>query len=774
MLTEADKHIIEKDTQLPGLAVLLDEEVLLEKLKALEPFKNAVHAEIQYLRYKPATSCACTLRIELSDGSISFYYAKALTRERFEKSWNRSSRKKAVEEGDPFAPQAVFDAFIMLLHPAYDREIGHLKWLVCKKHRRHILKACSLLYSEEDEPDIKILRYKPERRLVARVSSKGQPLAIIRSGTPDEFTKMLIGNAFGVSHGGVLLMGADGASCTLATKWQKGESLCPEEGIPPDEELTQELGRKLSRIHAATYKHPTVYGISDEIKSLHGVINTFKHILPFQTAWFERLVAATEQGLSALPERFTLIHGDFSLDQVIQRKSRNGETKLHILDWDRSAYGHPLMDLATFRARLELQVIEGILPRWHADSLIETLFAAYRRKIGENFEGLRWFTASAMLRLGAEPFRKRHPQWEQYTLQLLQRVERILADADIPYTEKSGQSTDLLQDAALPTLLDKEQMQMLMRGHQILSEEETVISAGLRRYKPKRRALVDYRIGRINAENCPYLIGKYRAKGLDKRSYRVQKQLWQSGFDDQAQTGVPEVSGTLPELNTWFQRRISGDTVGNVLTPKNGRLNFLGQAVARSLGALHRSGVAESLGLPAHTPHHELEILKKRLADAQTKLPDLAKRIAAVSEGCTALAEQLPETAEASIHRDFYQDQILERHGRPGHMVLLDLDLVCRGHAELDAGNYLAHIQEFALRRYGSIDALKAHEDAFKAQFLDENPANADAVEIYTTLSLARHIDISTLFENRTRTTETLLKICENRLASHLTQQGNL
>lgn len=128
------------------------------------------------------------------------------------------------------------------------------------------------------------------------------------------------------------------------------------------------------------------------------------------------------------------------------------------------------------------------------------------------------------------------------------------------------------------------------------------------------------------------------------------------------------------------------------------------------------------------------------------------------------LAVTFPKIRER-LHRDFYQDQILERNGRPGDMVLLDLDLLCQGHAALDAGNYLAHIIEFAIRHYGSIHALQQHQDAFLSTFLTYSAtANKQSVDIYTTLSLARHIYLSTQFADRKHTTETLLALCEDRL----------
>lgn len=764
MLTEADKRIVSRDGSLPGLAALLDEELLLEKLRTLEPFKQAANVEVQYLRYKPGNSCASTLRIGYADGSRCHYYAKALTETRFQESWNKPSRRKLVEKGGLFAPLALPDLCIMLLHPIHDSRIGKPDWLVCPDACRRMMKACSLPVDADTTPQVDILRYKPERRLVAKISYGNQPLAILRSGMPEEFTDMLIGNAFGVSHGGVVLSGADGASRTLATRWQKGESLCPEEGRLPDDALCAELGRKLARIHEATYSHPTRYTLSDEIGSIAGVANTFRHILPEHIDWFDALQQRVSDGLRNIPEQYALIHGDFSLDQIIRRTNKAGETKLHILDWDRAAQGHPLFDLATFQARLELQIIEGALPGFEAGRISDGLLQSYRKKREASAADLRLFTASALLRLAAEPFRKRSPHWEQYTLQILQRVQMLL-DCNPSLTEHGITEPDLSQDAPLNVLLDTGRMQPLLREAGMLSAQETLSAAVLRHHKKGRRALVEYTVptGTVSQR----FIGKYRAKGLDKRSARIQHALWQKGFNRPSETGVSKVLGVLPELNTWFQSRIDGQTIGALLYPDNRRLAFLGKAAAQALLDLHNSGVADDLDLPVWQPHDEWAVLDKALTEAQTKLPHLAGRIAQVAAQCQALLESLPARPSETLHRDFYQDQILEPYGTPGRMVLLDLDLVCRGDGALDAGNYLAHIQELALRRYGKTDALHAHENAFRRHFLAHSNHDANTVEAYTTITLARHIRISTLFAERAHTSEALLAVCENLLSTH-------
>ena len=292
----------------------------------------------------------------------------------------------------------------------------------------------------------------------------------------------------------------------------------------------------------------------------------------------------------------------------------------------------------------------------------------------------------------------------------------------------------------------------------------------LSRYKPGRRALVDYHVINLHGHKpeSRHLIGKYRTKGVDKRSYRVQQQLWQSGFDDKSKVSVPEVAGMLPEFNAWFQHRVNAQSIGELLTPNNARLAFLGRAVAGAVAKLHQNGIAQKLSLPVWTAENELAVLRDRLEKFLENRPHFKERIRTVLAGCEALAAQLTGIEFVTVHRDFYQDQVLELYGKPGHIVLVDLDLVCQGHAALDAGNYIAHIQELALRRYDDINALKAHSEAFKQQFLIEtNSATICQVEIYTTLSLVRHIYISTLFENRAHTTRRLFKLCEDRLNSH-------
>ena len=100
-----------------------------------------------------------------------------------------------------------------------------------------------------------------------------------------------------------------------------------------------------------------------------------------------------------------------------------------------------------------------------------------------------------------------------------------------------------------------------------------------------------------------------------------------------------------------------------------------------------------------------------------------------------------------------------------GRLTWLDLDLFCLGDPALDVGNFVAHLMEDALRHHGSLHALQAHQQAFTDGFRQDAPhVDMTAIEGWTLLSLARHIQLSTQFDDRHTTTLPLLEYCEHQL----------
>ncbi|HUS13451.1 MAG TPA: hypothetical protein VM536_00340, partial [Chloroflexia bacterium] len=98
-------------------------------------------------------------------------------------------------------------------------------------------------------------------------------------------------------------------------------------------------------------------------------------------------------------------------------------------------------------------------------------------------------------------------------------------------------------------------------------------------------------------------------------------------------------------------------------------------------------------------------------------------------------------------------------------LYLLDLDLYCQGDPGLDVGNFLAHLAEQSLRTLGDSTALADREARLGDAFLAlAGERVRPALQTYRTLTLVRHIALSTQLPGRQAFTGALLDLCEQEL----------
>lgn len=278
----------------------------------------------------------------------------------------------------------------------------------------------------------------------------------------------------------------------------------------------------------------------------------------------------------------------------------------------------------------------------------------------------------------------------------------------------------------------------------------------LLRHKPGRRALVEYELAADGSETLT-LLGKIRAKGLDRKTPALMRKLARNGFADSADgISVPEVMGEIPELQMWLQRKVSGVPLTNRLAGADGLP--LARRVAE---AAHKLLTASVPVTRRHTVDDELRILQDRLEALTNQRPEWRARLESLLARCWKQCEPLRTRPTCGVHRDFYPAQVLVDGGR---LWILDFDLYCESDPALDIGNFLGHITEQSLRERGTPDALAEVEEALSEQYLSlAGSASRPAVTTYHTLTLVRHISISTQFSERQHTTERLLDLCEKR-----------
>jgi hypothetical protein len=282
------------------------------------------------------------------------------------------------------------------------------------------------------------------------------------------------------------------------------------------------------------------------------------------------------------------------------------------------------------------------------------------------------------------------------------------------------------------------------------------------RYKRGRRCLIEYDLAPAVSGSHPLLlVGKIRAKGLDRKTFELQRTLWQDAFGSSSEDGVrvPEPVGIIPQFQMWLQAKAPGAPATELLA--NPGAAQLARRIAEALHKLHSANIPTSR---THSISDELQILRERLGLVAQNKPEWRQRLEGLLAACERLGASLTAPAHTGIHRDFYPAQVLVDGPT---LYLLDFDLFCRGDPALDAGNFLGHLLEHGLREPNRARGLDESKRAFLERFIElTGPDSRKAVEGYTTVTLVRHIHLSTLFSERAPFTERIMAECEQRLGA--------
>lgn len=324
-------------------------------------------------------------------------------------------------------------------------------------------------------------------------------------------------------------------------------------------------------------------------------------------------------------------------------------------------------------------------------------------------------------------------------------------------------------DPALPTLafaLDAATVrEKLKHGLGRLSGEGRLHLRAIRvvRHKPGKRCVVEYDVKLKPAEGQDQkltLIGKVRARRSGNEGWRQLEAIWNAGFTAEAADGicVPEPVGIIADFKMWFQRKVPGKTAAALLAGPDGPK--LARRIADAAHKLHQANLPTE---KSHTMADELHILAECMGKLTVSRPEWQPRLERLLARAERLGNSFAPVRTCGIHRDFYSAQVIVDGPR---LWLIDFDLFCEGDPGLDLGNFIGHVLEAGVREPAAAAELAAAAEAMEARFAERNgEAIRESVRAYTTLTLIRHVYLSTQFPERAHTTEPLLGLCERRLA---------
>lgn len=414
VLSPADAALAERDPALPGMATVLDAGAVLDTVRAVAPGPPATGARATYVRYKPGTSCVVGYRLATSAGPV-LAYAKAHAHgdtAKLGKAWRKQAPDPALDWGVlALEPEAVLVATAFS-----DRDLPAMAALADPRRREALLRRLLPGHPDVWHAVPTALRHKPERRWVGVVELDGERVALLKAYRTGDVRHARAGQR-ALAGSRARPLGWSGRLGVLASGWVPGPTLAETLACGAGADVAA-VGAALARIHGIDASLPTVTA-GDRLAAAVTAADALASVAPELGARAHRVAARAGRHLAAMPPVATVVHGDFSADQVVV-----GPGSVAIIDFDGAGVSDPATDVASFAADLERAEIERRLPRGRAAEITAELVEGYRAAGGREVEGrVDAFRAVALLRLAVAPFRERYAAWPDAAAAILARAE---------------------------------------------------------------------------------------------------------------------------------------------------------------------------------------------------------------------------------------------------------------------------------------------------------------------------------------------------------------
>ena len=431
-----DLDIVRRDSGLPGLGLILDPGQMLERISRHPMLESVEELELDYVRYKPGMNCLGRYRF-LVDGKPAWAYAKAFSNE------SRAKLDKVAQSANECGPSesslVLPDWSVFVSFFPGDFKLRSIARLSDPDAKARLFRR---VFAEPEgwvDSEAQILNYKPERRLVLRLTSADQKSATLKFHTRREFERLArVGKMF--RHAPEIVMsrhiGQSRKHGCYAYEWIEGETLRSRLGrIGSALEPHREAGRLIAEFHGATASSRIENLIPAEPPELLSLTDQLGFLIPDLADEARRLAVALQDLEGANAARSRLIHGDFYDKQIIVSGDNHG-----LIDLDCVRLGDIHQDLACFLAHRERQILNGSASRASVSPDVVPAFLGGYVEAGGGYSEAqlcRW-TAWHLLRLSHHPFRDRVPDWADQTRLMLSRAAQLLDAHALPQLIATG------------------------------------------------------------------------------------------------------------------------------------------------------------------------------------------------------------------------------------------------------------------------------------------------------------------------------------------------
>ena len=416
-MTPADDRVADRDPSIRGLRTVLTAAALREWVSDL-PLEGL---EATYVRYKPGTSCLVAYEARI-EGRETHFYARA-------QAQDAADKLPTKPVGDPRDDPRRWSLPLPELNVALigwgaDRRLRALDRLADDDARPRLLERLLPEQPQLWQADISLIRYKPERRLVARVDGDHGPAAALKAHDGAAWRHAARAAKHSSSQPPLRVakrLGRSPRRRVVALGWGAGEHLDDvlESRDPAAEELSR-VGEAIAALHGQPSRKLPRVGAQHEARAVQAAAAAVATLCPELEADVSEVVTELASAVGPAAESGP-IHGDFTPDQV-----RLSPDAIVLLDLDRASVGDSAADLATFEAALELAVVRGNVPRARADAALAGLYDGYNRTADRAAPPQPELVAAALIKLAPLPFRERAPEWPAETECLVRRARELL------------------------------------------------------------------------------------------------------------------------------------------------------------------------------------------------------------------------------------------------------------------------------------------------------------------------------------------------------------